>query len=190
MIKKTPKELSMRIDVGGLLKAHTGETRTYEIENWELVISEGAPPEAVNGVVTLLRTHEGILATVHVSLSTREACSRCLREVSLPLQLELEEEFLPTIDIFTGAGLPEPQDPGTFVIDDQQVLDLEEPLRQYRETALPMQPLCRPECAGLCPTCGHDLSLNACACPQEPIDTRWSALAELGRRIGNSRGGH
>ena len=75
---------------------------------------------------------------------------------------------------------------GALRIDAEQVLDLSEAVRQYRETALPMQPLCRPGCAGLCPTCGRDLNLGACSCPEEPADARWSALAELGRRARKS----
>ncbi len=52
----------MRIDVSGLLKARTGETRTYRIENWELEAAEGAPRELVSGVTTLMRTQAGVLA--------------------------------------------------------------------------------------------------------------------------------
>ena len=173
----------MRVDVGELLKASTGETRTYRFEDWELEEEAGGDPARVSGVATLLRTRAGILASVHLSLRARQPCSRCLKEVDIPLELDFEEEFLPTVDLLTGASLPSPGDSGVFLIDARQVLDLSEAARQYRETALPMQPLCRPDCAGLCPTCGRDLNLKACACPREPVDSRWSAFAELGRHM-------
>jgi uncharacterized protein len=175
----------MRIDVGELMKARTGETRTYQIENWEIEMAEGAPRELVNGSTTLLRTQAGILASVNVALDTRDACSRCLREVKISLQIDFEEEYLPIVDIFTGAALSSPEDPGALRIDDRQVLDVSEAVRQYREMALPMQPLCRPDCPGICPACGRDLNLGACDCPQESVDDHWSALAELGRRLGD-----
>ena len=89
------------------------------------------------------------------------------------------------MDVFTGTPLPKPEEPGAFVIDAQQVLDLSEAVRQYREIELPMQPLCGPDCAGLCPTCGRDLNMETCQCPQEPADSRWSALAGLERAVRN-----
>ena len=175
----------MRIDVGELLKAPTGDTRTYRLEDCDLA-ADGGRRFQVAGSAKLLRTTAGILVEAHLTVIARESCSRCLKEVDMPLAVEFEEEFLPTVDILTGAGLPPPDDPGALLIDAEQVLDLSEAVRQYRETALPMQPLCRPGCAGLCPTCGRDLNLGACSCPEEPADARWSALAELGRRARKS----
>jgi uncharacterized protein len=61
---------------------------------------------------------------------------------------------------------------------DEGVLDLTEAVRQYRETALAMQPLCRPDCKGLCPVCGSDLNEGPCNCGAG-TDSRWSALAAL-----------
>src|SRR3990172_11684188 len=122
----------MRIDVGPLLKATTGETRTYRVDGWELVV-DGGNREKVDGGATLLRTQAGVLASVHASLRTHDACSRCLQEVDIPLEVSFEEEYVPTVDVFTGGPLPPPEDPGTFVIDSEQVLDLSEAVRQYRE---------------------------------------------------------
>jgi len=73
----------------------------------------------------------------------------------LNLQLKIQEEFFPTIDIETGLKLPKPEDPGSFTIDEHHILDLTEAIRQYIVTAMPMKPLCKTECAGLCDTCGQ-----------------------------------
>jgi uncharacterized protein len=43
----------------------------------------------------------------------------------------------------------------------------------------PTTPLCRPDCAGLCPQCGADRNEQACACQPPPADPRWSALDAL-----------
>ena len=61
---------------------------------------------------------------------------------------------------------------------ERRVRDLDEALRQYRLTAMPIQVLCRPDCAGLCPRCGTDLNRGPHECPEESVDERW---AELGR---------
>lgn len=44
---------------------------------------------------------------------------------------------------------------------------------------LPTHPLCREDCAGLCPTCGADRNLGPCGCRQEPVDPRWAGLTAL-----------
>ena len=85
----------------------------------------------------------------------------------------------PTIDINTGAKLPEPDETGSFTIDEHHILDLTEAIRQYRVMALPMKPLCREECAGLCPTCGKNLNTGPCDCPANEIDPRWAKLLKL-----------
>ena len=49
--------------------------------------------------------------------------------------------------------------------------------------ALPMKPLCKPDCKGLCPSCGKDLNLGACGCTHETIDPRWEALKALKEKV-------
>ncbi|MDO4732926.1 MAG: DUF177 domain-containing protein [Bacillota bacterium] len=45
--------------------------------------------------------------------------------------------------------------------------------------SLPMQPLCREDCRGLCPHCGINLNENSCSCREEEIDPRWEKLKDL-----------
>lgn len=47
------------------------------------------------------------------------------------------------------------------------------------ELSLPMKPLCREDCAGLCPQCGQDWNEGRCNCVRENVDPRWAALAML-----------
>jgi uncharacterized protein len=58
------------------------------------------------------------------------------------------------------------------------------PIAEERvQMALPMKPLCKPDCRGLCPTCGKDRNLGACACAPESIDPRWEALRALKEKV-------
>ena len=95
------------------------------------------------------------------------------------LTLDIEEEYFPTTDMVSGAPLALPEEPGYFTIDEHHVLDLTEALRQYALLAIPMRPLCREDCAGLCPTCGHNLNQGACGCSHREIDPRWAKLSKL-----------
>ena len=72
-----------------------------------------------------------------------------------------------------------PDEPGVFTIDEHNILDLGEAIRQYSVMATPAKPLCKEDCAGLCPTCGANLNNGTCGCPPQPVDHRWDALRKL-----------
>lgn len=58
------------------------------------------------------------------------------------------------------------------------------PIAEERvQMALPMKPLCRPDCKGLCAECGNDLNQGACACAHESADPRWEALRALKEKV-------
>lgn len=171
----------MQFDVSELLRRSVGATVAYQIDEKDVAVSDDGAREAVTGTATLLRTQDGILVTADLALSGHGTCSRCLAELDLRLDLRVEEEFLPQVDVDTGTTLPPPEEPGAFLIDAEQVLDLTEIVRQYRTIALPMQPLCRVDCAGICPACGQDLNKGTCSCPREKPDARWATLAEIAK---------
>jgi uncharacterized protein len=58
-------------------------------------------------------------------------------------------------------------------------LDLAQALRDEIGLNLPMAPLCRADCAGLCPVCGRDLNQGRCDCRRDQTDPRWAKLARL-----------
>jgi len=166
----------MQINVSQQLKAAIGSIRNYEVD--DAIDIEGCN-YTVKGTVSLMRTDQGILVKGTLNTGSELTCSRCLTLFDCPLTLDIEEEYYPTIDIITGAPLPPPDDPGSFTIDEHNILDLTEAIRQYTLLAIPMKPLCRQDCAGLCPTCGTNLNQAQCDCPPEPADPRWAKLREL-----------
>ena len=169
----------MRFHVAQLLKEGIGATRSYEVSESDFVVADDGSRGSVEGTVALLGTKSGILARATLRLRYPEVCSRCLTPLEVPLELHIEEEYQPTVDVMTGSACPRPEDPSTLLIDEHHVLDLTEAFRQYRLLATPMQPLCRPDCAGLCPVCGQNRNESACACSRDEYDPRWSALAKL-----------
>jgi len=168
----------LQYNVSTLLTEPIGSTREYDVDSGVLIDEEEPRHEHVSGHARFLRTRDGMLVTARLSGVQRDRCSRCLSDVDVAVSVELDEEFFASVDVHSGARLPPPDDLEAFRIDPQQTLDLEEVVRQSWMTALPMQPLCRPECAGLCPRCGKDLNEGACACQPEG-DERWSALRGL-----------
>lgn len=173
--------MSLQYNVSALLKEPVGSTREYEIDDRALVNEDGPQVQDVAGQVTFLRTNEGILVSAQVRGVEQDTCSRCLKEIEIPVSLKFEEMFYPLSDISTGTRTPKPEDPDAFRLSDRWVLDLEEPIRQFWTAAMPMQSLCQPECLGLCPQCGQDWNEGTCKCAPAP-DERWSVLGTLLRK--------
>lgn len=167
----------MLFNVSGLVQEGIGATRKDEVDG--VLESDARAPEHVTGTVQLLATGAGVLVRARLRLVEPEVCSRCLNPLEETLPIEFEEEFQATVDVRSGRPLQREQDDEAFTIDENHLLDLTEAIRQYREASAVMQPLCRPDCRGLCPRCGHDLNTGDCACSAAPVDNRWSGLAGL-----------
>jgi uncharacterized protein len=168
----------MQVNVAQLLKESIGSTRSYDVdEPIDLDITGDEGGGVVTGKVTLTHTNRGILATGTFETEIQIDCSRCLCRFRCPLRFEIQDEYFPLVDIFTGVPLPAPEEPDAFTIDEQHILDLTEALRQGILLSLPMKPLCREDCAGLCPQCGQNLNEAACGCKTESVDPRWAKLA-------------
>jgi len=166
----------MQINVSQLLKEPIGSTRKYEITE---AVDVAGGSRVVQGEVKLVRIDRSILVqgTLHIMIEI--TCSRCLSLFSCPLALNIEEEYFPTTDVVSGASLPVPEEPGYFTIDECYVLDLTEAINQYIMLLIPMKPLCREDCAGICPTCGCNLNQGPCNCLPQEVDPRWSELSKL-----------
>ena len=167
----------MQINVSQLLREPIGSLRDYQVN--EVADIGNGKGSLVQGEARLLRTQRSILSSCALSTDVELTCSRCLSLFRYPLTLKFEEEYLPTVDAVSGAPLPLPEEAGAFTIDEHHVLDLTEAVRQYALLAVPMKPLCRQDCAGLCPNCGHNLNQGRCDCPQPGTDPRWSELMKL-----------
>jgi uncharacterized protein len=169
----------MRFDVTALLRAPVGSVQTYRLEGESGSSTADDVGEQATGSVSLLRTSEGILATAHLQVKVADRCSRCLKPVSIPLEVDFQEEYLPTVDADTGSRLAVAADGDGFLIDDRQVLDLSEAVRQYRLTVQPIQALCRADCKGLCANCGEDLNRGPCSCDGAATEPPTHAVARV-----------
>jgi uncharacterized protein len=168
----------MDMNVSQLLRDPIGSTRDFRIDETIDIIGEGKSHK-IQGKCSLMRLQNSILVKCVLNTEVELTCSRCLSTFRHPLKFKFVEEFLPTIDILSGAPMPPPEESGVFTIDEQHTLDLTEAVRQYSLLNIPIKALCKKDCAGLCPTCGKNLNEGKCRCPKDKIDPRWSKLAEL-----------
>ena len=171
-------------NVATLLRAAPGTERRYPVEEHEMEIADDLRlARPIEGEVRLSRTGRSILARAHLTTAIEGYCSRCLQAVVAPIDVEIEEEALPSIDIDTGLPMNPADEPDALRLDDHHELDLGEPVREAISLAEPISLLCRPDCRGLCLVCGVDLNtVTDHAHADEDIDPRLAALADWRER--------
>ena len=111
---------------------------------------------------------DGVLATGVAEVQLRGECARCLTEIEADAEIDLQELFL-----FPGT---DPDDTEASRVE-AEMIDLEPVLRDAAMLDLPFIPLCREDCAGLCPTCGVNLNREPEHSHDDTIDSRWAGLA-------------
>jgi uncharacterized protein len=121
-------------------------------------------------------------------------CVRCLEPFRLELDEPLDLLFLPfSANVGPGkAGKPgKPAEPArneerelkdedlavSFYQDEK--IDVGLLIREQIYLALPMKPICRDDCQGLCPKCGTNLNSSSCNCAREAVDPRLASLKTL-----------
>ncbi len=164
-------------NVSGLLGDAPGAHRIYDIDDARIELPDDlelATPIA--GQVRLTRTNRGILADAQLATALAGECSRCLRPATTPIQIRLDEEYLPSLDLATGKPVAMEDEPDALRLSDHHELDLEPSIRDAISLAEPIAPLDRPDCPGLCPVCGIPLDEGTHDHPDDDIDPRLEAL--------------
>ena len=127
-------------------------------------VPEGSP---IDIELRLEAVMDGVLATGTTSVQVTGECVRCLIEIDDHMDVDFQELYLYA-------------DPGEEELAlDGDLLDLEPVLRDAVVLALPLNPVCDPECPGLCPDCGARLADDPDHTHEAAIDPRWSALKDL-----------
>jgi uncharacterized protein len=147
------------------------------------IMSIGVPPGSVIDLdLRLESVIEGVLVTGTARVRLEGECSRCLDPVSDELEIDVQELYLYEETDHRGRVVEHREDDEQ---DDEQRhvvaehLDLEPMLRDAVVLDLPLAPVCRDDCPGLCPQCGFRLEDD----PEhhhDVIDPRWAALGALG----------
>ncbi len=106
-------------------------------------------------------------------------CSRCLRDIECPVEIKVDEEALPSIDLQNGLPVESKGQPEDLRLTDHHELDLEGVVRDFIALAEPIAPVCREDCPGLCLVCGQELASGPHDHPDEDIDPRLEGLRQF-----------
>jgi uncharacterized protein len=142
-------------------------------------VPEGAPLDLD---LRLESATEGVLVTGTVSTTIAGECGRCLNPVARDFVVEVVELFA-----YPNSATAETTDEDEVDRIVGDLIDVEPVVRDAVVLGLPVTPLCRPDCAGLCPTCGQRLDGLPAGHAHEQVDPRWAALTErFGGGIGSA----
>jgi uncharacterized protein len=122
----------------------------------------------------------GFLLRAHLSYEQTLACNRCLKPLTLPTESDVELAIVAAgrHERSGGEHALHEGEMGVLVVEGP-TLETKPILLEQMQLSIPMKPLCRPDCRGLCPECGADLNAGACGCTHHETDPRWAALAAL-----------
>jgi uncharacterized protein len=129
-----------------------------------------------------------VVVAGEVDATVPQTCGRCLEAFPVTVRASLDLRFMPRPASADSLELSPDDFETDFYADNQ--LDLGAVVETETTLALPMKPLCRPDCQGLCPGCGGNRNLVRCACPERPPDPRLGGLGDLAARLDHSRWDH
>ena len=151
------------------------DVREVEVGAFELGGQRYVPvPEKPEAGFTVSRVSSGLVFELEFDTRVLGPCMRCLDDAALPVRIRAREYH---------ASSPGDADElrSPYVADDR--LDLTAWAHDAVALELPVQILCRPDCAGLCPVCGRNLNTEPHDHAEPEPDARWAKLAELKERL-------
>jgi uncharacterized protein len=161
----------IKVNLSELVNAKVGHRDSVDLDLEDLVVADLHLGYLV-GELKFIRVANGILVEGELEASVETECTRCLETFFKPIVIELE-------DIINLPGAELTQENPVRVADNGWV-NLSPLIREYAWIGLPINPVCSPDCQGLCPECGGNLSKGECTCTErEPVDPRWEVLRVL-----------
>ncbi len=142
--------------------------------------------DGINGVgsvkidLSLTRAGDDVFVSGPVEGTVKLQCSRCLAEYEMALTPTIEAPFFPHS---AESAEDAEEDDGEVNYHDGEKLDLFPILHDHLLLAVPLKPLCREDCKGLCPKCGADMNTAPCGCKTVEPDARLAALQKLKERL-------
>ena len=160
----------LRLNVGFIVHQTIGFSREFDFDFPKIQIQSDLFLRDLKGVVAITRTPQGLLVHVKMKAKITAECVRCLNDFDQPLDVDFSELYAFNRKSVTESGLILPED---------AKIDLTPLLREFMLLEVPIKPICRPDCKGLCPVCGENLNENICNHPPTTGDSRFDVLKAL-----------
>ena len=148
----------LRLNVGFIIHQTVGYSREFPFEFPSILVPPDTRLSDLNGLARVTRTAQGLLVQLKMQATAPAECVRCLNEFPQPLEIDATDLYAFTPNSVTESGL---------ILPENGKIDLSPVVRDEMLLAMPIGPLCRPDCKGLCPICGENLNQTTCPHVQE-----------------------
>jgi uncharacterized protein len=165
-----PLRNALRLNVGFFLNQPVGYSRDFPFDFPELRLDPDLELQNLSGSARVSRTPQGLLVQVKMAAQVLAQCGRCLTEFEQPLNIDFTELFAFSERTTGESGL---------ILPENAHIDLAPLVREYMLLEIPISPLCRPDCQGLCPVCGERILDQTHVHEEESIDPRLAGLKKL-----------
>lgn len=159
-----------RFNVGFIIHEEIGYNHDFPFSVEKFTLGGDLELHAIEGLVNVGKTPQGLIAQADFSAETTVICARCLTEFTHEMDWSFTELYAFDQRSITDSGL---------LLPDDAHLDLEDLLREYAMLEIPINPICKPDCKGLCSECGQNLNERDCGHRPEESDSPFAKLKDL-----------
>lgn len=172
----------MTLDLTQFRQPETDVVRRYEPEAFEGRAGQFRVVAPVDLVFKVHKDHARYRLVGRLTTMLEQACSRCLEPFRQPVDSAFDIRYLPQTDAVAGAEREVEEDDLSDAFYRDEQIDLLQLMEEQFYLALPMKPLCREDCKGLCPNCGANWNETTCKCQVRWEDPRLAGLKALMNR--------
>lgn len=161
---------SLRLNVGFLIHQSVGSSRDFYFDLPSLSLEPDLNLQDINGSARITRTPQGLLVQVKLAATLQAECVRCLTDSYQQLNTDFTELYAFSLKTASESELILPED---------GYIDLGPLVREYMLLEIPINPLCQPDCQGICAVCGEAQGEKVHHHEVEVIDPRLAVLKTL-----------
>jgi uncharacterized protein len=165
----SPKK-PFRFNVGFIIHEDVGYNHDFPFEFENITLGDDLELRMFEGIINVGKTPQGLIVQADFSAETTLTCARCLTDFESGLDWSFTELYAFDKRSETESGLLLPEDAH---------LDMAVLLYEYALLEIPISPLCKPNCKGLCVECGQNLNEKDCGHRPPESDSPFSKLKDL-----------
>jgi uncharacterized protein len=158
------------LNVGFLISAAVGTSRDFTFDYEKMRLGDDLTVTDFVGTATFSRTQQGLLLQGEFSAKLGLECVRCLEAYTQAISWTFTDLYA-----FDKRSLSE----SNLLVPEEGRIDLAPLLREYALLEVPIQPVCKPDCKGLCPECGENLNRADCGHQSAGDESPFAALKDL-----------
>jgi uncharacterized protein len=159
-----------RLNVGFIVHEEIGRAHDFPFEFEKISLGDDLELYNFDGIINVGKTPQGLVVQADFSAETRLTCSRCLTDFDYELDWSFTELYAFDQRSETESGL---------ILPDDAHIELATLLREFALLEIPISPICKPDCQGLCFECGQNLNEKDCGHHDEGDNSPFAKLKDL-----------